>query len=54
MWGIFHKVMSVPHNNVMDLNNVMPIVHFLMYVFSKINNVLVHIVSYIYVCVWGT
>ena len=23
MWGIFHGILSVPHNIVMDLNNVM-------------------------------
>ena len=23
MWGIFYKILSVPHNIVMDLNNVM-------------------------------
>ena len=23
MWGIFHIIMSVPHNIVMDLNNIL-------------------------------
>jgi hypothetical protein len=25
MWGIFHRILSVPQNTVMDLNNVMPV-----------------------------
>jgi hypothetical protein len=27
MWGIFHRKPSVPQNTVMDMNNVMDIVH---------------------------